>query len=256
MTLDDTEPLRLAVYRGFAGHGAAASPPELAQTLGLTEPEVRDGLRRLAAERHVVIDADDRVVMAHPFSAVPLGFSVMGRRTLWWGGCAWDSFALPHLLTDEPDVLVATRCPACDRPHAWVVNRMRPPAGEQVARFLTPAARIWDDVVHTCANQRLFCSQACVDAWLQASGATPGYVLDLATLWRLASRWYEGRLEPGYVRRDPATAAAYFREVGLRGRSGGCDGPQPRPALRAFGGVVQARPASRRCAIPCSVCWP
>ena len=32
--------------------------------------------------------------MAHPFSTVPLGFSVMGNRTLWWGGCAWDSFAL------------------------------------------------------------------------------------------------------------------------------------------------------------------
>ena len=22
----------------------------------------------------------------------------MGARVLWWGGCAWDSFALPHLL--------------------------------------------------------------------------------------------------------------------------------------------------------------
>lgn len=36
--------------------------------------------------------------MAHPFTAVPLGFSVMGQDTLWWGGCAWDSFAIPHLL--------------------------------------------------------------------------------------------------------------------------------------------------------------
>ncbi|MGW6915370.1 hypothetical protein ACWGB8_16365 [Kitasatospora sp. NPDC054939] len=33
----------------------------------------------------------DRVVMAHPFASVPLGFSVMGAHTLWWGGCAWDS---------------------------------------------------------------------------------------------------------------------------------------------------------------------
>jgi hypothetical protein len=41
--------------------------------------------------------------------------------------------------------------------------------------------------------------------------------MDLPTLWRFASRWYAGRLDYGYVRRDPATAAAYFREVGLRG---------------------------------------
>ena len=30
----------------------------------------------------------------------------MGRETLWWGRCAWDAFALPHLLPDEPGVLV------------------------------------------------------------------------------------------------------------------------------------------------------
>ena len=105
-----------------------------------------------------------------PFSAVPLGFSVMGTRTLWWGGCAWDSFALPQLLPDQGEVLVATRCPACGRPHAWNVGSRRPPDGDQVAHFLVPAPRMWEDVVHTCRNQRLFCSEACVDAWLAATG--------------------------------------------------------------------------------------
>jgi hypothetical protein len=137
----------------------------------------------------------------------------MGARTLWWGGCAWDSFAIPHLLDDEPDVLVATRCPACDTPHAWVVGRDGPPTGDQVAHFLVPVRRIWDDVVHTCANQRLFCSIECVEAVHDQ----PGYVMDLATLWRLARGWYAGRMEPGYRRRDPSSAAAYFAEAGLRG---------------------------------------
>jgi hypothetical protein len=41
--------------------------------------------------------------------------------------------------------------------------------------------------------------------------------MDLATLWRLASRWYEGRLDEGYERREPALAREYFREVGLAG---------------------------------------
>jgi hypothetical protein len=41
--------------------------------------------------------------------------------------------------------------------------------------------------------------------------------MDVATLWRLAAGWYAGRLDYGYTRRDPATAAAYFREVGLEG---------------------------------------
>jgi hypothetical protein len=41
--------------------------------------------------------------------------------------------------------------------------------------------------------------------------------MDLTTLWRLARRWYEGRLVRGDVRREPAQAAAHFREVGPQG---------------------------------------
>jgi hypothetical protein len=72
-------------------------------------------------------------------------------------------------------------------------------------------------VVHTCANQRLFCSADCVEDWLTRTGQPRGYVMDLATLWRLAQGWYRGRLDRGYRRREPTEAAQYFRSVGLRG---------------------------------------
>ena len=213
----DSEDVRLAVYTWFARLGRAPSHDELADALSVPVPAVVDALRVLAAGRHVVLDEDDGIAMAHPFSAVPLGFSVMGRRTLWWGGCAWDAFALPHLLTSEPDVLVATRCPGCDRALSWVVSASAPPAGDEVAHFLVPVARMWDDVVRTCSNQRLFCSQACVDSWLATKQLERGYVMDLAQLWRLASHWYDGRLARGYVRREPSAAADYLRSVGLLG---------------------------------------
>ena len=71
---------------------------------------VAAGLEELDRARHLALGGGGEIVMAHPFSAVPLGFSVMGDRTLWWGGCAWDSFALPHLLPGRAEVLVATRC--------------------------------------------------------------------------------------------------------------------------------------------------
>jgi Alkylmercury lyase len=213
----DAEDLRLAVYRAFAETGRAPEPDELATKLGTEAREVATGLAELARGRHLALGDQGQIVMAHPFSAVPLGFSVMGARTLWWGGCAWDSFALPHLLPSENEVLVATRCPACGRPHAWNVGRHRPPGGGQVAHFLVPAARMWDDVVHTCAHQRLFCSEDCVGAWLAATGSARGDVLDLGTLWRLAAHWYDGRLDRGYVRRDPSQSAAYLRGVGLAG---------------------------------------
>ena len=215
MTVDD-ERVRVAVYRSFATTGAAPDAAALASALDTDTHDVRERLRRLAEARHVVLD-DDRIVMAHPFSAVPLGFVVMGASTLWWGGCAWDSFAIAHLIDHEPDVLVATRCPGCDAPHAWVIDRAGPPRGEQVAHFLVPVAHMWDDVVHTCGHQRIFCNEACVDSWLARESLDRGYVMDLETLWRLARSWYAGRLDPGYERREPADAAAYFRDVGLHG---------------------------------------
>jgi Alkylmercury lyase len=212
----ELEDLRLAVYRHLAATGRAPGVAALAAVFEVDEHDVRSGLRDLHEARHVVLDGDT-VVMAHPFATIPLGFSVMGRETLWWGGCAWDAFAIPHLVPDEPEVLVATTCPGCGAAHAWVVGTDGPPDGEQVAHFLVPVARMWDDVVHTCGHQRLFCSEACVDAWLSDRGNERGHVMDLATLWRLASHWYDGRLEPGYRRREPAEAAAYFAEVGLTG---------------------------------------
>jgi hypothetical protein len=213
----DAEDLRLAVYRAFAETGRAPQAGELAIQLGAEVRAVGAGLEELARARHLALGDRGQIVMAHPFSAVPLGFSVMGPRTLWWGGCAWDSFALPQLLPDHGEVLVATRCPACGRPHAWNVGSRRPPDGGQVAHFLVPAPRMWDDVVHTCRNQRLFCSEGCVDAWLAATGSARGYVMDLGTLWRLAEHWYDGRLERGYTRREPSQAAEYLRRVGLSG---------------------------------------
>jgi Alkylmercury lyase len=213
----DFEDLRLAVYHSFVTTGRPPAIADLCEQLRDDDAAVRAGLRQLAENRHLVLDQQDHVVMAHPFSAVPLGFAVMGARTLWWGGCSWDSFAMPHLLPDDDEVLVSTRCPGCSNPHVWVVGRQSPPKGEQVAHFLVPAARMWDDVVHSCGHQRIFCSNACIDKWLDMTGYERGYVTDLNTLWQLAAHWYDGRLQRGYQRREPSAAADYLRGVGLAG---------------------------------------
>ena len=213
----ELEDLRLAVYRSFATTGHAPTREMLGAQLAGDDGEIKSGLEMLARNRHLVLDNNDDIVMAHPFSAVPLGFAVMGTTTLWWGGCAWDSFALPHLVADPNPMLVATRCPECDTPHAWNVARDHPPLGHEVAHFLVPVAHMWDDVVHTCGNQRIFCSTTCIDSWLERTGHDRGHVMDLATLWRLAAHWYDGRLDDGYVRREPVAATEYFRSVGLAG---------------------------------------
>jgi hypothetical protein len=40
--------------------------------------------------------------MAHPFTSVPIGFSVMGKRHLLWEAAPGTSLAIPHLLEKEP----------------------------------------------------------------------------------------------------------------------------------------------------------
>lgn len=213
----ELEDVRVAVYATFARHGRPPTTAELADQFDVPAEQIRRAVQELATARHLVLDDAGSIAMAHPFSAVPLGFSVMGTSTLWWGGCAWDSFAMAHLLTWESELLVATRCPACSTPHAWNVTRIAPPPGDQIAHFLIPAAHMWDDVVTTCGHQRIFCNGHCVDAWLQETANVRGYVMDLPTLWRFASDWYTGRLDRGYTRREPAQAAEYLRSVGLSG---------------------------------------
>ncbi|BEI84148.1 hypothetical protein CcaverHIS002_0407520 [Cutaneotrichosporon cavernicola] len=232
---DDIETVRVAIYHGFVTTGCAPTIVEVAASTGLGASTVRGAFAALHASRDIVLSPSSleaytsdsavadtgpgAVVMAHPFASVPLGFSVMGRSVLWWGGCCWDSFALPHLLPEQAPVLVATRCPGCLRPIAMDVDDKKPPSpgDAAIAHFLVPMAHAWDDVVHTCGHQNLFCSEVCLDGWLEREGKSKGYVMSTDTLWHFAKDWYKGRLERGYKRREPAQAKSYFRSVGLRG---------------------------------------
>jgi hypothetical protein len=210
------EDVRLAVYTSLATTGALPDDAELAVIAGGDDALVW-AIHTLAEQRAWALGPDGRIVLAHPFATRSFGYSVMSARTLWWGGCAWDSFAIPHLVPGCGPVVIASTCPSCERALAWRVDTAAPSTGPERAHFLVPTAHMWDDVIHTCGNQLLFCDDDCIDGWLRRTGNAEGYRMDLATLWRFAAGWYAGRLERGYHRREPAQARAYFAEVGLSG---------------------------------------
>src|SRR4051812_9981310 len=100
----DLETLRLAVYRSLAETGRAPDHEALGRELDASGDDIGAGLRSLHDQRHLVLDSSGAIALAHPFGAIDFGFSVKGARTLWWGGCVWDSFAIPHLVPGEPSV--------------------------------------------------------------------------------------------------------------------------------------------------------
>jgi hypothetical protein len=217
----DLPELRLYVHRELADQSRTVTTADVAQHFDVPEGAALAGLRALHDAHLIVLDgARERVAMAHPWAAAPMGFVVASSTQKWWGGCAWDSFAIPALVGEK--CLVATHCPGCGTPLALDVAPDSPPSSdpaqaEMVAHFLVPVRRIWDDVVFTCSHQLLFCSRGHVDAWLARTGNDLGAVLDLTSLWWLATGWYAGRLTPGYRRRTPTEAAQFFAGIGLVG---------------------------------------
>jgi hypothetical protein len=213
----DVEALRLAIYRWFMERSRPPTVAELVAELAVEADAVEAGIERLHEQRQLVLTPERTSIrMAHPFSAEPMGFVVEGRGTMWWGGCAWDSFAIGAALS--ADVTVTTRCPQCARRiTAHVDERGRVDGDAFVAHFLIPVRRFWDDVVYTCSNQRMFCGVEHVRAWLAEAQVPLGAVLTPEQLWDLASRWYRERLKAGGRRPTSEEAREHFAAIGLTG---------------------------------------
>ena len=221
--------VRYAVYRGFADTGAAPSPGEVAEQVGLGVPEVHAALRRLA-DVHVLVlnQAGDAVRMAHPFSAAPMGYVVTAAGVstatgfpgdrVWWGGCAWDSFGISAALGER--VTVTTQCPHCEVVLRHTSSPEDPPALAAVVHVPWPAYYWWDDVVATCTRIRTFCSAAHVRRWLAGRddggrGGREGTIVALERMWLLGHRWYADRLDPQWRPRSREAAQEILAGVGM-----------------------------------------
>ena len=161
--------------------------------------------------------------MAHPFASIPLGFAVMGRGDVVVGRVRVGLVRGPPPRRPRARGARVDAVPRAAARRTRGSSAVRHPARRQVAHFLAPTTRIWDDVVHTCAHQRLFCDEVCVDAWLAATKHEKGYVMDLPTLWRLARGRYAGRLDRGYSARPRR--------------------PRPRTSWRSASAVRSGRPS-------------
>ena len=166
----DDEDVRLAVYRSFAATGAAPSDRELADSFGAALGEVHAALTRLHDARHIVL-ADGAVVMAHPFAAIPLGFSVMGESTL-SGGAAVPGTRSPSRTWSRRRPRSSSRRPVraatLPSPGWWTATPHRPGR-----RSRTSSLRRRGSGTTSCAAAATSDSSAAGTAWLRGWSGRP-----------------------------------------------------------------------------------
>lgn len=137
--------VRASVFGLLVAGSRDVTPSEIADSTGLAVDAVAESLGRLSDEHRLVLAGDrERVVMAHPFSAVPTGYRAeIGQRS-WWANCAWDAFGILALLGDGR----AVANPLGRSESVWTVRGgLVEPDG--VVHFVVPAARFWDDIGFT-----------------------------------------------------------------------------------------------------------
>ena len=141
--------VRLYVYGQFLERSGPPTVDETAAALHATTAEVRAALGRLAAERVLVLAADDpaRIQMAMPFSAVPTAFEVTALDRTWWANCAWDALGIPAML--NCDATIASACADCDAPIRLSVAAGQVAGDRAIVHLAVPAARWWDDIFFT-----------------------------------------------------------------------------------------------------------
>ena len=137
--------VRLHVFGQAAETGRLPSTGEVAAGLGRPRAEVEAALRRLAADRVLVLaPGTTNVWVAPPFCAVPSDYRVRLRGRTYWGVCVWDALGIPAAL--DADATVTARCGDCGDEIALEVRGGALARGEGVVHFGVPAARWWDNI--------------------------------------------------------------------------------------------------------------
>lgn len=139
--------VRLLVFEHTVTSGAVPRIAEISSAVGKPPEEVDASLRRLAAERMIVLaPGTSNIWMANPFSAVPTDFRIEARGKTYYGNCIWDGLGVLAIL--HANGALHTHCPDCGEPMVLTVREQRV-EGPGVAHFVVPAARWWDNIGFT-----------------------------------------------------------------------------------------------------------
>lgn len=141
--MDDLE-LRRRILRHFAETGRAPDHEVLVRW-GIGD--ARTALQRLHESHAVVLDSGGRILMANPFSGLPTAWQVHADHRRWFANCAWDAIAIPIALGLDAAIDAPWMDDGSEVELAIVDVQVI--GGPGFVHFEVPAARWWDDIVHT-----------------------------------------------------------------------------------------------------------
>jgi alkylmercury lyase-like protein len=141
--------VKLHVYDTLARTAHAPTTFEAAAALGATVERVAGAYQSLHRKRLLVPEPGDpsRIRMAPPFSGVPTAFRVRVGALTYHAPCAWDSLGIPAALHRE--AVVEAVDGSSGEPMRLVVDTTGPRPEPCVIHFAVPAARWWEDIIHT-----------------------------------------------------------------------------------------------------------
>ncbi|MEO0790466.1 MAG: alkylmercury lyase family protein [Bacteroidota bacterium] len=209
--------LHYTILQNILENGYAPSVADLANTLGVKEDKVIEGLYKLQDYHGVVLHPNEpKIWVIHPFSLAPTNFYVESDRGGWWGNCAWCSLGVAALL-DSQVKITTTIGGETKQIEINIVDGEIHEKGYYI-HFPTPMKNAWDNVIYTCSNMLIFENEQQIDEWALKHHIPKGDIQPIEKIWNFSRKWYGNHLDPQWTKWTIEEAKQMFREFDLSGK--------------------------------------
>ena len=165
-----------------------------------------------------LVPGTQRILMAHPFSAITTPFKVTIGSKTYYANCAWDSVAF-HVMLSQ-DIRMDSFCHHCAKPIKISLDHGKassePP--DPLVFLSMPASKWWDNIVNTCSNNMVFfSSKQHLGEWLAGNHSITGQTLSIEKTVELSRPTYTGKMELDFARPPKEELVQRWAAIGLKG---------------------------------------